>query len=205
MLPPPRLWPVADAASASPPVWNIANALTVLRVALVPVFAVVLLAGGADGPLRWLALAIFILAAATDRVDGWLARRNGIVTDFGKLWDPIADKLLMGTALVCLSIMGELWWWVTAVILARELGITVMRFFLLRYLVLPASKGGKLKTFMQTIAIGLFLLPLSTLPAFVSWLACAAMAVAVALTVVTGLDYVRVALRVRREARAAGR
>ncbi len=196
---------MAEAASV-PSVWNPANAMTVLRVLLVPAFVVAFFWDGGDSlAARWVAVAIFVLAAVTDRVDGWLARRNNLVTDFGKLMDPIADKLLMGAALICLSIAGELWWWVTAVILARELGITVMRLFLLRYLVLPASKGGKAKTFLQTVAIGLFLLPLSTLPAAVTWLAWVAMGVAVALTVITGLDYVRTALRVRREARAAGR
>ena len=105
-----------------------------------------------------------MVAAATDRLDGWLARRSGQVTDLGKLLDPIADKLLIGTALVLLSWLGDLPWWVTVVILVRELGITAMRFFLLRYVVLPASRGGKLKTVLQSVAIGLYLLPLDVLP-----------------------------------------
>jgi CDP-diacylglycerol--glycerol-3-phosphate 3-phosphatidyltransferase/cardiolipin synthase len=151
------------------------------------------------------AVVLFAVAAVTDRVDGWIARRNNLVTDFGKLMDPIADKLLMGTALVCLSLADDLPWWVTVVILVRELGITVMRFFLLRYLVLPASKGGKLKTFLQTIGIGLFLFPLDRMPAWVTVLAWVVMGLAIALTVVTGLDYVRTAVRVRRAAAAGSR
>ena len=105
-----------------------------------------------------------MVAAATDRLDGWLARRSGQVTDLGKMLDPIADKVLIGTALVLLSWLGDLPWWVTVVILVRELGITAMRFFLLRYVVLPASRGGKLKTVLQSVAIGLYLLPLDVLP-----------------------------------------
>jgi CDP-diacylglycerol--glycerol-3-phosphate 3-phosphatidyltransferase/cardiolipin synthase len=186
---------------AAPSAWNPANVLTVLRIVLVPVFVVALMWDhGQNVALRLLALGLFLLAAATDRFDGWLARRNNIVTDLGKLLDPIADKLLMGAALVCLSILGDLPWWVTIVILVRELGITVMRFFLLRYqhLVLPASKGGKLKTVLQTVAIGAFLLPLSHLPHWITVLAWIAMLLAVVVTVVTGLDYVRTAVRVWR-------
>lgn len=188
---------------AAPSAWNPANVLTVLRIVLVPVFVVALLWDhGQSVALRLVALALFLVAAATDRFDGWIARRNNLVTDLGKLLDPIADKLLMGAALVCLSILGDLPWWVTIVILVRELGITVMRFFLLRYLVLPASKGGKLKTVLQTAAIGVFLLPLGHLPGWVRAVAWVLMVVAVLLTVVTGLDYVRTAVRVWREAAA---
>ena len=188
---------------AAPSAWNPANVLSVLRIVLVPVFVVALLWDHGQGvALRLVALALFLVAAATDRFDGWLARRNNLVTDLGKLLDPIADKLLMGAALVCLSILDDLPWWVTIVILVRELGITVMRFFLLRYLVLPASKGGKLKTVLQTAAIGVFLLPLGHLPGWVRAVAWVLMVVAVLLTVVTGLDYVRTAVRVWREAAA---
>ncbi|GAA3811752.1 CDP-diacylglycerol--glycerol-3-phosphate 3-phosphatidyltransferase [Cellulomonas soli] len=185
----------------APSVWNAANVVTVLRIVMVPFFALALVVDGGDSPgWRLVATAIFVLAASTDRLDGWLARRSGLVTDLGKLLDPIADKLLIGTALVLLSVLGELPWWITVVILVRELGITVMRFFLLRYLVLPASRGGKLKTVLQSVAIGLFLLPLDHLPDVVTWIAWAAMLAAVVVTVVTGADYVRDALRIRREA-----
>ncbi len=188
---------------AAPSAWNPANALTVLRIVLVPVFVVALMWNqGQTVALRLAALALFVVAALTDRVDGWLARRNNLVTDLGKLLDPIADKLLMGAALVCLSILGDLRWWVTVVILVRELGITVMRFFLLRYLVLPASQGGKLKTVLQTVAIGLFLLPLDRLPGWLAVVAWVVMIAAVLLTVVTGADYVRTAVRVWQQAAA---
>jgi len=186
---------------AVPSAWNLANMLTVLRIALVPFFAWALLAdGGHSTSGRLIATAIFVLAAATDRMDGWLARRSGKVTDLGKLLDPIADKLLVGTALVLLSWLGDLWWWVTIVILVREIGITVMRFFLLRYVVLPASRGGKLKTVLQSVAIGLYLLPLDVLPSWVTVLAVGFMAAALVVTVVTGLDYVRAAVQIRRTA-----
>ena len=189
--------------------WNVANAITALRIVVVPAFAAALLwDGGSNDRLRLVALVIFVLAAATDRLDGWLARRYELITDLGKMLDPIADKLLIGTALVCLSLLDDLPWWVTIVIGVREIGITVMRFFLLRYVVLPASRGGKLKTVLQSVAITLFLLPLHHLPAFVTVLAWTVLIAAVVVTVVTGLDYVRTAVRVRRAAalpRAGGR
>lgn len=186
---------------APPSVWTVANVLTVLRIALVVPFALALVHDdGASPGARIVALGLFVLAALTDRVDGWVARRYGQITDLGKLLDPIADKLLMGTALVLLSLLGDLPWWVTVVVLVRELGITVMRFFLLRYVVLPASRGGKLKTVLQSVAIGLYLLPLAALPRAVGVLAAVVMGVAVLVTVVTGLDYVRAAARIRRAA-----
>lgn len=186
---------------AVPSAWNLANVLTVARIVLVPFFAWALLAdGGHTVTGRLLATGIFVVAALTDRLDGWLARRSGNITDLGKLLDPIADKLLVGTALVLLSWLGDLPWWVTVVILVRELGITAMRFFLLRYVVLPASRGGKLKTVLQSVAIGLYLLPLDGLPVVVEVGAAVAMGAAVLVTVVTGLDYVRTAVRIRRAA-----
>jgi CDP-diacylglycerol--glycerol-3-phosphate 3-phosphatidyltransferase len=188
---------------AVPSAWNPANVLTVLRIALVPFFAWALLAdGGHTTTGRLIATALFVVAAATDRLDGWLARRSGQVTDLGKMLDPIADKVLIGTALVLLSWLGDLPWWVTVIILVRELGITAMRFFLLRYVVLPASRGGKLKTVLQSVAIGLYLLPLDVLPEVVSVVAKVLMGAALVVTVVTGVDYARTGLRIRR---AAGR
>lgn len=185
----------------APSVWNPANVVTMLRIAVVPVFAWVLLAdGGHTVGGRLFATGLFVLAAASDRLDGWLARRSGQVTDLGKLLDPIADKLLVGSALVLLSWLGDLWWVVTVVVLVRELGITVMRFFLLRYVVLPASRGGKLKTVLQAVAISLYLLPLSALPAVVGVVAAVAMGAAVLVTVLTGAAYVRDAVRIRRAA-----
>ncbi|MBD8060587.1 CDP-diacylglycerol--glycerol-3-phosphate 3-phosphatidyltransferase [Cellulomonas sp. JH27-2] len=191
--------PVVPSESPSP--WNAANVLTMLRIALVPFFAWAMLAdGGHTTTWRLVAAGLFALAAVTDRVDGWLARRNDQITDLGKLMDPIADKLLMGTALILLSALGDLWWWVTVVILVREIGITVLRMFLLRYVVLPASRGGKVKTVVQSFAIGLYILPLDAMPSWVSVLAAVVMAAALVLTVATGIDYLLAARRIRRAA-----
>jgi CDP-diacylglycerol--glycerol-3-phosphate 3-phosphatidyltransferase len=181
--------PVAEArgavpAPASASTWNIANGLTLLRLLLVPVFGWLLLARGGDDPgLRALAAATFAVAAVTDRVDGELARRRGLVTDVGKIADPIADKALMGTALVGLSLLGELAWWVTVVVITREVGITLLRFVVLRHGVMPAGRGGKAKTVLQALAVTLYLLPLPD-----AWapVAVAVLAVAVTVTVVTG-------------------
>ena len=183
-------------AVAQPSLWNIPNLLTMLRLLLVPVFAALLLAdGGHDPKWRAVAWATFALAMITDLFDGELARRMNLVSDFGKIADPIADKAIMGTALVALSALGDLAWWVTIVILVREIGITLMRFWVIRIGVIPASKGGKLKTLTQGIAVGMYVLvltgPLATLRA---WL----MAAAVILTVLTGLDYIRQAVVLRR-------
>jgi len=184
----------------APSRWNVANVVTIGRIALVPIFAVVLLAdGGHSVPWRLVAAVIFALAALTDRVDGYLARRHNLVTELGAILDPIADKLLIGTALVILSLLGELPWWVTVVILVRELGITVMRFGMLRYATLPVSRGGKLKTVLQSVAIALYLLPLDELPSWVRLVSGTVMGLAVALTVVTGADYVRQAVRLRHD------
>jgi CDP-diacylglycerol--glycerol-3-phosphate 3-phosphatidyltransferase len=153
---------------------------------------------------RIVATAVFVLAASSDRLDGHLARSRGLVTDLGKLLDPIADKALVGTALVLLWWpLGELPWWVPAVILVRELGITAMRMAVLKYAVMPASRGGKLKTVLQTAAITLFLLPLAHLPEALTWVAWAIMAAAIAVTVVTGVDYAVQGWRLRRAARPA--
>lgn len=174
------------AVETQPSAWNIANALTVGRIALVPVFFVALLAGEHDQRWRWTAAGLFLLAAVTDRLDGYLARRFDLITNFGKLADPIADKALIGAALIGLSLLGELWWWVTAVILVRELGITIARLVLARRTVLPAGRGGKLKTLLQIVAIVLLLLfptgPLAIVGVVV-------MALAVLVTVGTGIDY----------------
>jgi CDP-diacylglycerol---glycerol-3-phosphate 3-phosphatidyltransferase len=162
---------------------NLANMLTVLRLLLVPLFLWLLFTDGTWW--RVAALVVFAVASFTDRVDGQIARSRGLVTDFGKIADPIADKALTGSALVGLSILGELWWWVTVVILVREIGITLMRFVVIRYGVIAASRGGKLKTMLQVIAIGLFVLP-----GPIDLLRWVTMGAALVVTVVTGLDYV---------------
>jgi CDP-diacylglycerol--glycerol-3-phosphate 3-phosphatidyltransferase len=170
---------------------NIANLITVARILLAPLFVWLLLAdGGADGALRWTAALLFVLAIATDGVDGFLARRQNLVTDLGKLLDPIADKVLIGGALIGLSLLGELWWWVTVLILVREVGITIYRMIALRDRVIPASRGGKLKTIAQSVALSLLLFPLDRVVGeWILWVDYAAMAVATVLTVTSGVDY----------------
>lgn len=167
--------------------------LTGVRLALVPVFLVLLFVGnGHQTPWRIAAFVVFAIAVITDRFDGALARSYGMVTEFGKLADPIADKALIGAALIGLSMLGDLPWWVTVVIMVREIGVTALRFAVLRHGVIPASRGGKLKTLVQAVAIGLFVLPLSG-----PWLAAAwvVMWAAVVLTIITGADYVVSAVR----------
>lgn len=178
---------------ASP--WNVPNALTVLRILMVPLFGWLLMSqGGQDTTLRWWALAVFLVAITTDWVDGYLARRQGLITAFGKLMDPIADKALIGTALVGLSVIDRLPWWVTVVILVREVGITLMRFVVIRRGVIPASKGGKLKTVLQAVGISVLILPVS---GWFAGLGLWVMYAALVVTVVTGIDYVRQALAPR--------
>jgi len=178
------------------PLLNVANALTMLRVLLVPVFGAFLVASGlTDAGWRVAATVAFAVASITDYVDGWIARRHNLVTSFGKVADPIADKALIGTALVLLSAHDVVPWWVTALILVRELGITAMRFLVLRHGVIPASPGGKLKTLLQSIGIGWLMLPLPDALADVGlWVVYAAMVV----TVVTGVDYVFRAIKLSR-------
>jgi CDP-diacylglycerol--glycerol-3-phosphate 3-phosphatidyltransferase len=175
---------------------NLPNALTVLRLVVVPVFAVLLLSNsGLDAEQRYWAALVFALAIVTDRYDGLIARRTGQVTEFGKLADPIADKALTGMALIGLSVLGVLPWWVTVVILVREVGVTVLRFWVIRHGVIAASRGGKAKTVVQAVAIGLYILPLTGVAASVRWWV---MGVALLLTLATGVDYVYRALTLRR-------
>lgn len=181
--------------------WNLANALTVLRLVLVPVFVVVMFAhGGHETEWRILAWAVFAVASITDRIDGDIARKRQIVTEFGKLADPIADKALIGAALVSLSLLHELAWWITVVVLARELAVTLLRFWVIRHGVIPASRGGKLKTLLQAVATGLYVLPLH---GWLHALATVIMYAAVVVALVTGGDYVLRAVRLRRSDRVA--
>ena len=188
--------------------WNVPNALSSLRIVMLPFFGWALLTHDGHSPgWRWVAYALFAVAMITDKIDGDLARKHDIVTDFGKIADPIADKALTGMAFVGLSIIDELWWWVTIVVLVREWGITLMRFWLIRRgVVMPAGKGGKLKTLVQTFALGLLIMPTRMFPDpwdvvgdVLLWLGLALMAVAVALTVWSGIDYVRETRRSMRE------
>ena len=183
--------------------WNVANGLTAFRLLLVPLFAVLLMHdSGDDATWRVAAFVAFAVASVTDRFDGELARRRGLVTDVGTIADPIADKALTGAALVGLSLLGELPWWVTGLVLVREVGITVLRFVVIRHGVMPASRGGKVKTFLQGLAIGLYVLPLSGVAHTVAEVV---MAVAVVVTVVTGADYLLRAARLRRTSERTAR
>ena len=196
--------------ASAPSNWNVPNALTTLRIVMVPFFGWALLVDGGDSVLwRTVAYVLFALAAITDKIDGDLARKHDLVTDFGKIADPIADKALTGMAFVGLSLVGDLWWWVTVVVLVREWGVTALRFWVIRYGVMAAGRGGKLKTFLQTIALGLLILPLrlldgawGTVGLVLWWVAVLTMAAAVVVTVATGVDYVVKAFDVRRQGRA---
>lgn len=172
---------------------NVANVLTGLRIVLVPVFLGALFVGdGHETRWRVVAFIVFAVAVITDRFDGAVARSYGMVTEFGTLADPIADKALIGAALIGLSLLGDLPWWVTILILVREVGVTILRLAVIRDGVIPASRGGKLKTLVQSVAIGLFVLPLHG-----TWLtgAWVFMGAAIVLTVVTGVDYLVSAVR----------
>jgi CDP-diacylglycerol--glycerol-3-phosphate 3-phosphatidyltransferase len=175
----------------APSVLNWANGLTVLRLALVPVFVIFLLADGTGG--RSIAFVAFALASVTDILDGELARRRSLITDFGKIADPIADKALTGSALITLSYLGELPWWITCVIVVREVAVTGLRFWVIRRGVIAASRGGKAKTMLQVIAISLYVLPLH-----IDIARDVVMGAALVVTVVTGIDYTARAIRLRR-------
>ncbi|WP_309107184.1 CDP-diacylglycerol--glycerol-3-phosphate 3-phosphatidyltransferase [Arthrobacter sp.] len=188
----------AHSTGSSSGIWNLPNILTMLRIALVPFFVWFLAADNSShGFWRWAAVVAFAVAIYTDKLDGDIARSRGLVTDFGKIADPIADKLLIGSALVMLSILNELPWWITILILVREWGITALRFFVIRYGVIPASRGGKLKTVVQTLAIFLYVIPLASLAPWLGFLALGVMLVAVVITVWTGVQYVVEALKLR--------
>lgn len=207
--------PVGEVSSPEPSPWNLPNALTVMRILLVPVFVWLVLRHGGDEPVtRWWAWGVFAVAIVTDRIDGDLARSKGLVTTFGKVADPIADKALTGAGFITLSMIGEIPWWITVVILAREVGITAMRFWVIRHGVMPASRGGKIKTFLQGTAIGLFVMPLWTVPLEPLWrgIAWLVLIAALVVTVATAVDYVMKAMtlrttsdraRMKRERRAA--
>jgi len=189
---------VSSAPAGQPPLLNIANVLTGIRLLLVPVFlAALLVDDGKSVGWRLIAFGVFAVAAITDRFDGELARRRGLVTAFGTFIDPVADKALIGSALVGLSLLGLIPWWATVVIMGRELGVTMLRMWVLRHGIIPASRGGKAKTFVQMLAIGLYLLPLPDV-LVVGVLRWTVLAVAIGLTVVTGLDYVLRGLRLRK-------
>lgn len=185
--------PQAGQVAGQARIANLANVLTLLRLLLVPIFLYALFYGDGHHPYaRVVAWAIFAVACITDRFDGLLARNYGMATEFGAFVDPIADKTLIGAALIGLSMLGDLPWWVTVLIMTRELAITVLRLAVIRRGVIPASWGGKLKTVVQAVAIGLFVLPLSGV---LHTAAEVVMGLAILLTVVTGIDYVASTVR----------
>lgn len=180
--------------------WNLPNAITIARILAVPFFIWSLVAvSNNESPLRWFSELIFIVIMASDGIDGAIARKRGIVTDLGKLLDPIADKALLGGALVTLSILGEIAWWVTIVILVRELGITAYRLVVVNQQVIAASSGGKLKTIFQGTMVGFVVSPLTAwFPGlWYSILEQSLIYISVALTVYSGLQYVVAAVRAR--------
>ena len=191
--------------------WNVPNALTTLRIVLVPFFGWALLTDGGDSVLwRCVAFGIFGVAMITDKIDGDIARKHNLVTDFGKIADPMADKAMTGMGFIGLSIIGELWWWVTILVLLREWSVTIMRLSVAKHVVIAAKRSGKIKTVLQTLALGLMVLPLREVDGALGsvtdalwWVAVAVMAAAVALTVWTGVDFFKDALLQRRDRRSA--
>ena len=199
-VPPPLPDRVGDPIGSTS-AWNVPNGLTVFRLLLVPLFGYLLLVDdGSNRTMRLWAALVFAIASWTDLLDGYLARRQNLVTNFGKIADPIADKLLTGMALVGLSIIGRLPWWITVVILVREVGVTLLRFWVIQHGVIPASRGGKLKTLLQMFALFGYILPIT---GFWFVVAEVLMYAAVVVTVVTGVDYIVKAVRLRRAALAA--
>ena len=190
--------------------WNVPNALTALRIVMVPFFGWALLHhGGESQSWRWIAYGLFVVAMITDKIDGDLARKHNLITNFGKIADPIADKAMTGMAFIGLSIIGELWWWVTIVVLIRELGVTIARLSIAKHVVIAASQSGKLKTLTQVFALGGFIGPFKHLSGawevpgdVVWWVSAVLMGVAVVLTITSGLEFARDAVKQRRAARA---
>jgi CDP-diacylglycerol---glycerol-3-phosphate 3-phosphatidyltransferase len=194
---PPEAIELAELRREEPHWFNVPNLLTFLRALLVPVILWLLASEGEGDTARWWAFGIFVFAAATDSIDGWVARRWHGVTRWGQLADPIADKLLIIGSLASLAAVGDLPWWAVNVIVVRELGVTLLRVRLVRRagLVMPASRWGKAKTISQVVAVAAFLFPGSG-----SVLPQRLLDVAVALTVYSGIEY---AFRAGRLARAA--
>ncbi|MGO1480893.1 MAG: CDP-diacylglycerol--glycerol-3-phosphate 3-phosphatidyltransferase [Brachybacterium sp.] len=186
------------------PLWNIANILTMVRCAMVPLLVVLAILYPDTAPGRLLVAGVFVLAMFTDFLDGYLARSRNLITDFGKIMDPIADKAMTGAALVMLSVWDYVPWWMTILILVREFGITLMRFTILKYGALPANMAGKAKTMVQTIAITFCLIPFELWWEPARWIGLALVGLAVVLTVWSGLVNVKDGLRLRREALAGG-
>ena len=172
---------------------NLPNSLTIARIAFLPVGAYAIFKnGGDDQTWQWIAWVIFFLIGMTDVLDGKLARSRQQITELGKFLDPVADKAMVGTAMICLSILDRMPWWITIVILAREIGITFFRLAIVKRGVIPANKGGKIKAAFQGFGTGFYVLPLDP---SLYWFRDGFMYIAIALTIVTGAYYVRSAFR----------
>ena len=169
------------------------NVITSLRIAFLPVGAYALFKNGGDDP-TWQIISwwIFFVLGLSDILDGNLARSRNTITEFGKFLDPIADKAMIGTAMVSLSILGRMPWWITIVIMSREIGITLFRLAVIKRGVIPANRGGKIKSTFQSFGVGFFMLPL---PESLYWFRDGFIAVAIVLTIVTGVNYVRLAMK----------
>lgn len=182
------------------PLWNIANILTMARIVMVPIFVYAALVWAEDLGGRFIIAGIFVLAMITDFIDGYLARSRNLITDFGKLMDPIADKAITGAALIMLSVWQYVPWWITGLILLREIGITVMRFTILKHGALPANFSGKAKTVMQSVAITFCLLPFELLWQPAAWIGLGLIVIALILTIWSGIRNINDGIRLRKEA-----
>ena len=190
--------------------WNVPNALTTLRILMVPFYGWALLVDGGESVLwRTVAFVIFALAMVTDKIDGDIARKHNLITNFGKIADPIADKALTGMAFIGLSIIGEIWWWVTILVLLREWSVTFMRLSIAKHVVLAANASGKIKTLLQAVALGMLSLPLREVegalevPGLVLWwIAVVLLAGAVVMTMYSGYEFFRDAFKQRRHHKA---
>ena len=169
------------------------NFITVMRLLFVPVGAYTLFKnGGDDTTWQYISWCVFFTLGMSDVLDGKLARSRGTITEFGKFLDPVADKFMIGTAMVSLSILGRMPWWITIVILTREIGITIFRLAVIKRGVIPANRGGKIKSAFQSFGVGFFMLPM---PESLYWFRDGFIAIAIILTIVTGFNYVRLALK----------
>ena len=169
------------------------NFLTVTRIALTPCGVYTLFLDGGDNPrYQIISWCIFFTLGMTDIVDGKWARQSNRITPLGAFLDPVADKVLIGAAMISLSILGRFPWWITALILAREIGITIFRLLVIKGGVISASKGGKAKTLFQNFGVGFFILPF---PSWLEWFRVGFISIAIILTVTTAYDYVRTWMR----------
>lgn len=182
-------------------IFNLPNVITMARILFVPFFIWTLVEfSNPESAMRWISVLVFIIIMASDGVDGAIARKRGLITNLGKLLDPIADKALLGGALVTLSVLGEVSWWITALIMIRELGITAYRFVVIRSEVVAASSGGKLKTIFQGIMVGFVVSPLTAwFDQWYNYFELALVLFATALTLITGIQYMLAAFRARKQ------